>query len=597
MHKSSKISIMGAGKPVFLFAFANSADRYLAELSEEERAARERLQHAHDNGQLEFMSMGSTNLDDIFRAFNRFHNRIALFHYGGHSDHGFLELTDRQARAAGLARLMGMQENLRLVFLNGCSNQAQVSALLESGVPAVIATSAPVDDQKARLLARQFYEALAGGKSIRQAFETAAAYATNDAPELEIRFRAASFEGAEETSAFPWGLYAGDESALDWALPQAVPSSSPEDFEKEVELGLPDVNKKLVELTFEGMVAQSPETYQAMQQMYQAQPSGMAFNFLQNAILDAFPSILSTSIRDLFTHEGTRNGRLRLGFIRSTYIILSRLISNIALAGVWEALIDHQKKTDTPPVVLRKEYREEIRNYITLSTPAFEEQDFLWLAGTCGRIMDENDFTPFIPEMKTLWESLAKADDFFAAYRFMEQELRLRRGKIPSTEVEALCEQAEVHLGTLLKYCAFLGVYQLVTVKNINVYKLRGLNNPYFVHQKATLRGRDYETLDKEPVSRRAFTCNNSIVLSRDMTEEDPLELTPFLVDENSFKNKEGHLPKVYFYNGRIDENTLDYVHAENPDEHLRVNDNYDKRKYQDLDLILKQMDLFGKIY
>jgi hypothetical protein len=83
-------------------------------------------------------------------------------------------------------------------------------------------------------------------------------------------------------------------------------------------------------------------------------------------------------------------------------------------------------------------------------------------------------------------------------------------------------------------------------------------------------------------------------VLSRDMTEEDPLELTPFLVDENSFKNKEGHLPKVYFYNGKADENPLDYVHAENPDEHLRVNDNYDKRKYQDLDLILKQMDLFS---
>jgi hypothetical protein len=586
---------MDFGKPVFLFAFANNSDRYLAELSKEERAARERLQHAHDSGRLEFMTMGCATVDDVFRAFNRFHNRVFLFHYGGHSDHGFLDLADRKARASGLARLMGMQKNLRLVFLNGCSNREQVSALLEAGVPAVIATSAPVDDQQARLLAHQFYEALAGGKSLRDAFETAAAYVNNEAPELEINFRAASFEGETDSSGFPWGLYAQEEQALDWVLPAPVSAAVPDEWEAEVELSLPDVNKKLVERTFEGMVALSPETWQAMQQMYKAQPSGMAFNFLQNAILDAFPSILSTAVRDLFTHEGTNNGRLRLKFIRTAYIILSRLICNVALANIWEAFINHRTEKEEHPFIIREEYRKDLKDYITLSPAAFEQQDFLWLAGTCGRIMEENEFEPFISEMKSLWENLAEADDFYSAYRFMEQELRMNWGKIPAAEVERICEEAEGHLGTLLKYCAFLGVYQLITVKNINVYKLRGVPNPYFVHQKATLRGRDYETLDKEPVFRHAFTCHNSVVLVRDMTAEDPLELTPFLMDENSFKNKEGHLPKIYFFNGRPDEKTLEFTHVENPEERLQVGEDYDKRKYQDLDLILKQMELFIK--
>ena len=45
------------------------------------------------------------------------------------------------ADAAGLAAFLGQQRGLQLVFLNGCSTQAQVKGLLEAGVGVVIATA------------------------------------------------------------------------------------------------------------------------------------------------------------------------------------------------------------------------------------------------------------------------------------------------------------------------------------------------------------------------------------------------------------------------------------------------------------------------
>lgn len=76
--------------PIFLFAFANDHQRAL-KLEEEERAIRELLQGCHDSRKIEYHSLSAASLDDIYKAFNRFHNRIHLFHYGGHSDHAFLE--------------------------------------------------------------------------------------------------------------------------------------------------------------------------------------------------------------------------------------------------------------------------------------------------------------------------------------------------------------------------------------------------------------------------------------------------------------------------------------------------------------------------
>jgi hypothetical protein len=116
-------------KPVLFFAFANDKDNYLENLKQEEREIRNALVQAHDSGLIEFLSIGSTTAKDIFDTFNRYRDRIAIFHYGGHAGGTQLALEDEPGSANGLAKLFAEAPKLQLVFLNGCSTKGQVDKL------------------------------------------------------------------------------------------------------------------------------------------------------------------------------------------------------------------------------------------------------------------------------------------------------------------------------------------------------------------------------------------------------------------------------------------------------------------------------------
>ena len=120
---------------------------------------------------------------DIFAAFRRHRDRIAIFHFAGHagSDRLLLEAAGgagRPADAAGLAAFLAQQHGLALVFLNGCATRGQAQGLLDAGVAAVIATSQAIRDDVAAEFAGQFYTSLAGtreatGCTLRAAFDEA----------------------------------------------------------------------------------------------------------------------------------------------------------------------------------------------------------------------------------------------------------------------------------------------------------------------------------------------------------------------------------------------------------------------------------------
>src|SRR5207253_2413236 len=92
-----------------------------------------------------------TTIRDLVRGLQLYRDQVAVFHYGGHAGDYELLLQSPDggrvvADAGGLAGLFGTQRNLKLVFLNGCSTYGHVEGLLAAGVPAVIATSRPVED-------------------------------------------------------------------------------------------------------------------------------------------------------------------------------------------------------------------------------------------------------------------------------------------------------------------------------------------------------------------------------------------------------------------------------------------------------------------
>src|SRR5688572_26316242 len=138
-------------RPVLFFAFANDREErgaYLRNLPEEARRVAQVLKSAA--GSCEVVLLQNVTADQVFDAFQEYRDRVALFHYAGHANGFQLLLESAEGRAhavgaSGLAAFLGQQRGLRLVFLNGCSTQPQVQALLEANVAAVVATARAID--------------------------------------------------------------------------------------------------------------------------------------------------------------------------------------------------------------------------------------------------------------------------------------------------------------------------------------------------------------------------------------------------------------------------------------------------------------------
>lgn len=222
-------------KPVILLAFANERQPdgvYLNHLPRERKLVKSSLDQAEKDGLCESDFLPDATLDQVFGAFRRFKDRIAVFHFSGHANHLELLLENMEgktvaAHARGLAKFLGAQNGLELVFLNGCYTLATAQALLDRGVPAVIGTVQAVKDQVATDLSGHFYEALAGGLSIGEAWEAATGQMLSGqggpASEFydEKSTRGGGFEVEDDRP--PWQLLVrpGAAEVKNWNLPAA----------------------------------------------------------------------------------------------------------------------------------------------------------------------------------------------------------------------------------------------------------------------------------------------------------------------------------------------------------------------------------------
>lgn len=224
-----------ATQPVVFFAFANDRVehiRYLRNLPEEQRQVRDAMAAAVDADLCELVERANATVDEVLDVFQdpKYRDRVAVFHFGGHAGGAELLLESAEgkatvAHAGGLARFLGQQRGLELVFLNGCSSAGQVQGLLDAGVPAVIATSQAINDGVATELSTRFYRALASGAPIRSAFtEAQEAVQTRRGDLARGTYRSFVPEVVADDR-WPWDLYVApgaEERVARWSLPLAA---------------------------------------------------------------------------------------------------------------------------------------------------------------------------------------------------------------------------------------------------------------------------------------------------------------------------------------------------------------------------------------
>lgn len=192
--------------PVALFAFANDSADYLPSLKEEATSLWRVLNPL--GGKLHVHRVESATIDEIFEALTTYHGRVCLFHYAGHADGTSLRFESGDTNSRGVAELLGAEPNLHVVFLNGCATRAQVSALWDAGVPAVLATRTPVKDGEAQEFASRFYEGLASGQPLGTAFERSVALLrAKNSPSADSASVHRALGPASRTEELPWGLW------------------------------------------------------------------------------------------------------------------------------------------------------------------------------------------------------------------------------------------------------------------------------------------------------------------------------------------------------------------------------------------------------
>jgi hypothetical protein len=214
-------------KPIIFSCFANDDTEHLDLLKEESRQIKEALQSLEKKERIKLQREESAGWNDLTNIFRLYGQHITIFHYAGHASGAGLNLETGKAYADGLAHLLGNLKNLKLVFLNGCSTQGQVNLLLRQGVKVVIATSVPINDQRAKDFATAFYKSMASNATISEAFDYAKGALKlryEQTPTIEInRFRGVDLDRKSQIE-MPWGLFLleENETILSWKLPNDV---------------------------------------------------------------------------------------------------------------------------------------------------------------------------------------------------------------------------------------------------------------------------------------------------------------------------------------------------------------------------------------
>lgn len=548
--------------PVVFIAFANDKDQHLPLLEEERRAVNSHLLPLASKNFFQLYTEPSARIQDITDHIIQFKNRIHLFHYGGHADGGHLFFTDQAANSSGIAELLAAQENLKLVFLNGCSTKKQVDLLLELGIPAVIATSVPIEDPAAKIFSDVFYDAMAKEHTIEEAFNIAAAshQARKDVKPLIYR-GVGRVPDNGQTEALPWGLYVREQTSevLDWKIPMRDSGSFIARGAGKTYSGR-TINESLIITIANTIKPYSPKVNLIFEEARKRKPS---IRDLRAAVIDSFPTPIGTHLRKLLLSEETTTARLEK--IVNVYSISTQLFCYVLLSQLWD------EKHKNSKLVLPDDQKAILADYFNLKKDAWLTYDYAQLIRAIGDIFVANSIDPFLEEFVFLRKEFYENETFFQAYQFLEEMKKELQGTISADEIESFCVQAEDHLGEIFKRIGYAARYTMVAVKNVEVEKERH-NDPTFKHNLVILDRvtASFGILD-ESYDYHEYSENESVLIL-DMGDniKPYLNLSPFIIDENALSGQTNS--KLYFINYFNDEGTH-YLFTDNLREHLLVND------------------------
>ncbi|WP_421795630.1 CHAT domain-containing protein [Haliscomenobacter sp.] len=526
-------------QPVIFLAFANDKDDHLPLLDEERKVINGHLLPLANQQYLQLVIEPSATTADISRFVTDLKDRINIFHYGGHAGSKEILLQDQTANSDGIAQLLALQKELKVVFLNGCSTKAQVGLLQELGIPAVIATSIPIADNSARSFSDVFYRALAEDHTLEEAYKLAAAnhlMTTGQAAGINRGLRIRK----EETDPLPWGLYIteGKEAVLNWKIPrQSAGSFIVRGAGLKYQSGVV-INQKLV-MAIANAIAPHSRSIQLILDEAKSKNREPKMRDLRVAVIDSFPTPIGMHLRKLLIVEEIGTDRLQK--IVNLYQVSAQFLAYVLLAQVWDEKFSNSNYTILPVT------QAALKTFLSLTTADSSTYNFVNLIEALGDTLAESKTPLFVEEFNTLRKQYQEEPALKTAVLFLEEMKRELMGTVAADEIESFCVQGEDKLCEIFKHIGFAAKYTLATIKTIELIKPRHAT-PRFRHNLVVLNQLTAAigVLD-DVLETTEYTDNNSVILMRDEETVSPsLNLSPFILDENALSGQQNS--KLFFF-------------------------------------------------
>ena len=544
-----------SGKPIILAAFANDQGRFLESLQQESDAISDALRAKKDGGFIDLEVQQGASIERLFELIGRYGNDLAMLHYGGHANGSALDLqasggTNAEAHGMGLAQLLGGLPNLKLVFLNGCATQGHVEALLAAGVPAVIATSAPVEDTIALQFAKTFYAALAdsaASRTIDFAFTRAkdlVATAKGDAIAVKNRAMTAGDDEPLEMGPAKWGLFAapGKAASLAWTLPNqtvsafVIAASAPVTA---TAISTPNVN--LIARQATAVSEFDDEFKQRMDLERKLSHDGTVDEkMVRIAIINAFPSPIGEKLRILFAIGQMGDSQLQQSV--ETYDIATRFVAYSLLAQLWDVIEDPSAKAQ-----LSDAQWQAIESFNALDEAGSASFDYLDLAATLTAALVENKTAPYMTQCAGLAAAMQQPESQAAQSFMNSMRAELQAGPVDPATAAGLAVQADKHLDVALYMLTFVVGYKLATIKEITINRSRR-KEPSFAHRRVVLDSAAAQHYNDDTLTLQHFADNESVILFKELNDVSSyINLSPFLIDRNALTRNPGAM--LYFFN------------------------------------------------
>ncbi|MEP7269807.1 MAG: hypothetical protein ABI844_19480 [Saprospiraceae bacterium] len=489
----------------------------------------------------------------------KFKNEISLFHYSGHAGRDSLGTTEELSKADGIAHLLGQCKNLKYVFLNGCSTQDQVIQLLDKGIPAVIGTSAPINDEIATEFSIKFYMTLANHENLQNAFEATVGAIKTNASSANIQINRAIGTVLEKSEKAEWGLFVkqGKEDVLKWQIPNKIIIEHQADFE---------VNKLIRDTLYEALKPYSIEIKNLIRN--QEEGNDIEDGDRNIAILNSLFAPIAEQLRKLLVPSRDEDDlgyeRIHIGRIKQivqTYITIVESFTFILISQLWDSI------TLKPEAKLNDTALNSLRVFFKLDDSERDSFQMITLTIEIIRVMEECSFQYFIEEVEHIRKIFKDGSQFINSCNYLESLKKRLKISLNENEVISSCQEGEIHLATVFKEISFLSNYILAAVRMIDVKKSRQDLAPKFNHSLIKLvkliGGIKMKIEEKDN-----FMDSKSVLLLKQKEGKTAyLNLSPFIFDKNSFEKNSVNANLCFFYNYNPKLNEYNYFFVDRPED------------------------------